>query len=188
MYAPPEIHLAFGKPAIIDCHFRSNPPLTNLRWEKDGFLFDPYNVQVSHIHLEIVSIYCRTLKVNLNKKKTYSQGVFYKRNGSIFISSVEDSHAGQYSCTPSNELGTQGPSSLIRVYVQRPPVFTLNPKPIYIHKLGDTVTFQCDAKDQASQRRSVIHWRRKDGTPLPFPRTTIEGINFSIENINETDR
>lgn len=56
VYAPPEIHLAFGKPAIIDCHFRSNPPLTNLRWEKDGFLFDPYNVQVSHIYFEILSI------------------------------------------------------------------------------------------------------------------------------------
>lgn len=67
-------------------------------------------------------------------------------------------------------------------------MFTLNPKLIYIHKLGDTVTFQCDANDQASQKRSVIHWRRKDGTPLPFSRTTIDGINFSIENINETDR
>lgn len=85
-------------------------------------------------------------------------------------------------------MGTQGPSTLIRIYVQRPPVFTLNPKPIYIHKLGDTVTFQCDANDQSSQRRSVIHWRRKDGTPLPFARTTIDGINFAIENINETDR
>ncbi|KAJ8951743.1 hypothetical protein NQ318_012594 [Aromia moschata] len=45
MYAPPEIHLPFGRPALIDCHFRANPPLTNLRWEKDGFLFDPYNIQ-----------------------------------------------------------------------------------------------------------------------------------------------
>lgn len=46
MYAPPEVYLPFGKPAILDCHFRANPPLKNLRWEKDGFLFDPYNVQV----------------------------------------------------------------------------------------------------------------------------------------------
>lgn len=46
VYAPPEVYLPFGKPAILDCHFRANPPLKNLRWEKDGFLFDPYNVQV----------------------------------------------------------------------------------------------------------------------------------------------
>lgn len=46
VYAPKEIYLPYGQPAVLDCHFRSNPPLTNLRWEKDGFLFDPYNVQV----------------------------------------------------------------------------------------------------------------------------------------------
>lgn len=46
IYAPTEIYLPYGRPATLDCHFRSNPPLTNLRWEKDGFLFDPYNVQV----------------------------------------------------------------------------------------------------------------------------------------------
>lgn len=48
IFAPPEIHLPYGKSAVLDCHFRSNPPLTNLRWEKDGFLFDPYNVQVKY--------------------------------------------------------------------------------------------------------------------------------------------
>lgn len=26
------------------------------------------------------------------------------------------------------------------------------------------------------------------GTPLPFSRVTLEGINFAIESINETDR
>ncbi|XP_031624013.1 protein borderless isoform X4 [Contarinia nasturtii] len=160
IYAPAEMYLPFGRPATLDCHFRSNPPLTNLRWEKDGFLYDPYNVQ----------------------------GVFYRRNGSIFFNSVDESHAGRYSCTPYNDLGTEGPSTLIRVFVQRPPIFTLKPKPIYVHKLGDTATFQCDATDQDGQHRPIIQWRRKDGIPLPFSRTTIEGINFVIENINETDR
>lgn len=51
IYAPTEIYLPYGRPATLDCHFRSNPPLTNLRWEKDGFLFDPYNVQVSAFKL-----------------------------------------------------------------------------------------------------------------------------------------
>lgn len=47
VYAPPEVYFPFGEPAILDCHFRANPPLKKLRWEKDGFLFDPYNVQVN---------------------------------------------------------------------------------------------------------------------------------------------
>lgn len=58
--APKEIYLPFGRTAIIDCHFRSNPPLLKLRWEKDGFLFDPYNVK----------------------------GVYYKNNGSLFFEEV----------------------------------------------------------------------------------------------------
>lgn len=46
IYAPSEVYFPFGLPALLGCHFRSNPPLTNLRWEKDGYLFDPFNIQV----------------------------------------------------------------------------------------------------------------------------------------------
>lgn len=60
VYAPTERYLPLGKPASLDCHFSANPPLTNLRWEKDGFLFDPYNVP----------------------------GVFYSRNGSLLFNQV----------------------------------------------------------------------------------------------------
>lgn len=44
VYSPAEVFLAFGKPGTLDCNFHSNPPLTKIRWEKDGFLFDTYNV------------------------------------------------------------------------------------------------------------------------------------------------
>lgn len=44
------------------------------------FLFDPYNVK----------------------------DVFFKRNGSLFFSIVDDSHSGKYTCTPFNALGTEG--------------------------------------------------------------------------------
>lgn len=60
VYSPKEQYLPYGKPASLDCHFSANPPLTNLRWEKDGFLFDPYNVP----------------------------GVFYSRNGSLLFNQV----------------------------------------------------------------------------------------------------
>lgn len=114
--------------------------------------------------------------------------MFYKRNGSLYFSSVDESHAGRYSCTPYNALGTEGPSSLIQVIVQRPPIFTLKPKPIYVHKLGDTVVMHCDATDPDGTNHAVVQWRRKDGVQLPFSRVYFEGTNFTIETINETDR
>ncbi|GAB0089249.1 Protein borderless [Sergentomyia squamirostris] len=160
IYAPPEVYLPYGQSAILDCHFRANPPLTNLRWEKDGFLFDPYNVQ----------------------------GVFYKRNGSLFFSKVDDTHAGIYQCQPFNELGTDGKSPLINVIVQHPPILTLKPKPVYIHKLGDSVEMSCDARDGKGLHRPVIEWTRKDGVPLPIDRISTEGGNLTIEDIKETDR
>lgn len=160
IYAPPEVYLPYGQPAILDCHFRSNPPLKNLRWEKDGFLFDPYNVQ----------------------------GVFYKRNGSLYFSKVDESHAGRYTCTPYNELGTDGPSPLITVIVQQPPVFTVKPKPVYIHKLSEDATLSCDAVDREGTHRPTIVWSKKDGTPLPLGRYSLEGGNITIAQIVENDR
>lgn len=123
IYAPKEVYFPFGAPAILDCHFRANPPLTHLRWEKDGFLFDPYNVQ----------------------------GVFYKRNGSLYFTKVNDNHAGRYTCTPYNTLGTEGSSPIIKVMVQRPPSFRIKPKQIYFTKLGETVHLHCSAMDPTNE-------------------------------------
>lgn len=127
------MYFPFGQPAILDCHFRSNPPLTNLRWEKDGFLFDPYNVQ----------------------------GVFYRRNGSIFFNKVNDDHAGRYTCTPYNVLGTQGSSSVIHVIVQRPPTFRIKPKLIYVTKLGESCELHCEAREQSNEHFTApVEWIR----------------------------
>lgn len=60
IYTPREIYLPYGRPSVLDCHFRANPSLTNLYWEKDGFLYDPYNVP----------------------------GVFFKGNGSLYFNKV----------------------------------------------------------------------------------------------------
>lgn len=46
----------------------------------------------------------------------------------------------------------------------------------------------CDATDQDGEHHAGVQWRRKDGLPLPFSRVSFEGANFTIENINETDR
>ncbi|XP_076629523.1 borderless isoform X2 [Colletes latitarsis] len=159
IYAPREVYLPYGKPALLDCHFRANPPLTNLRWEKDGFLFDPYNVQ----------------------------GVFYRRNGSLSFTKVDETHSGSYTCTPYNELGTEGPSPTITVVVQRPPIFTVTPQHLYIRKLGETLEIPCDARDGDQAHRPSIVWY-KDGSPVPPDRTIIIGGNLTIDRIQEQDR
>ncbi|KAG7213398.1 hypothetical protein KM043_002684 [Ampulex compressa] len=159
IYAPREVYLPYGKPALLGCHFRANPPLTNLRWEKDGFLFDPYNVQ----------------------------GVFYRRNGSLYFSKVDETHSGSYSCTPYNSLGTEGPSPSITVVVQRPPVFTVTPQHLYIRKLGESLEIPCEARDGDQAHRPTIVWY-KDGSPLLPNRSIIIGGNLTIDRIQEQDR
>ncbi|XP_040167442.1 protein borderless [Anopheles arabiensis] len=160
VYAPKEVYIPFGESAVLNCHFRSNPPLKNLRWEKDGFLFDPYNVQ----------------------------GVFYNRNGSLQFDKVDDSHAGRYSCTPYNDLGTDGPSPIINVIVQRPPFFTIKPKLVYVTKMGGTVQMHCDARDRDGYHIPQITWIKKDGSLLPYGRFSVNGGNITIEDIVESDR
>ncbi|KAF9411713.1 hypothetical protein HW555_009579, partial [Spodoptera exigua] len=159
VYAPKERFLPYGKPASLDCHFSANPPLTNLRWEKDGFLFDPYNVP----------------------------GVFYSRNGSLLFNQVDESHEGEYSCTPYNSLGSAGPSPGVRVRVQRPPALAARPQPLYVARLGATLTLPCAA---AARHRDqpLVHWARKDGSELPAGRHNLDDGNLTIVDVTEDDR
>lgn len=69
---------------------------------------------------------------------------------------MEESHGGDYTCTPNNELGTTGPSPPIKVIVQHPPVFTVTPHNMYLRKPGDTIHMTCDALDGAI--RPTIVW------------------------------
>ncbi|XP_052754731.1 LOW QUALITY PROTEIN: protein borderless [Galleria mellonella] len=160
VYAPQERYLPFGKPASLDCHFSANPPLTNLRWEKDGFLFDPYNVP----------------------------GVFYSRNGSLLFNQVDESHEGQYSCTPYNALGSEGPSPSVRVRVQRPPALSARPQPLYVARLGDAVTMPCAIDPQPDHLAPTLHWTRKDGGELPEGRHSLADGNLTISSVSEEDR
>lgn len=115
--------------------------------------------------------------------------MYYKRNGSLYFSEVDDLHHGKYTCTPFNELGTEGPSSIINVIVQHPPEFTIKPKSVYIQKLNDTYTMNCSARDKhTDEDRSLIAWTRKDGLPLPHGRYRLDGGNLTLENITADDR
>ncbi|KAL0830943.1 hypothetical protein ABMA28_001842 [Loxostege sticticalis] len=160
VYSPKEQYLPYGKPASLDCHFSANPPLTNLRWEKDGFLFDPYNVP----------------------------GVFYSRNGSLLFNQVDESHEGEYSCTPYNALGSEGASPGVRVRVQRPPALVARPHPLYVARLGDALTLPCAVETRPQDPPPTLHWTRKDGSSLPAGRYSIADGNLTISDIAEDDR
>lgn len=73
---------------------------------------------------------------------------------------MDDSHAGEYTCTPYNDLGTDGPSPRMNVIVQRAPVFTVTPHMLYLRKVGDTVAMPCDAIDGEGVDRPNIAWYR----------------------------
>ncbi|XP_062527577.1 protein borderless [Bombyx mori] len=160
VYSPKERHFPFGKPASLDCHFSANPPLTNLRWEKDGFLFDPYNVQ----------------------------GVFYSRNGSLLFNQVDETHEGVYSCTPYNALGTEGPSAGVRVRVQRPPAFAARPLPLYVARLGATLSLPCKVAVYQHNDPPLLRWTRKDGSSLPDGRHSVDEGNLTVVDVAEEDR
>lgn len=162
IYTEKEIFLPFGRSAMLDCHFRANPPLTSLRWEKDGFLFDAYNVK----------------------------DVFYKHNGSLYFRNVKNSHTGKYTCTPYNELGTEGTSDIIDIIVQHPPEFIVKPKSVYIKRNGEDITINCTAKTAIDEdtNHMIMEWKRKDGIPLPQKRHKIVGGNLTITNLNVDDR
>lgn len=81
-------------------------------------------------------------------------------NGSLYFTKVDESHAGSYTCTPFNDLGTDGPSPVINVIVLRPPIFTVTPKAIYIQKLGETVQLPCQAIDRDGTNHPTIDWKR----------------------------
>ncbi|KAG8231407.1 hypothetical protein J437_LFUL012417 [Ladona fulva] len=160
----------------MDCHFRANPPLTYLKWEKDGFLFDPYNVQ----------------------------GVFLMHNGSLYFNKVDSSHGGMYTCIPYNDLGTEGPSLPMRVLITRPPIFTIKPNNLYVRKAGETLIMPCDARHDVDETaitadgemgaqpppsgKPTISWSRKDGALIPHARSSISGGNLTIVNLQKEDR
>ncbi|XP_065211981.1 protein borderless isoform X2 [Planococcus citri] len=160
VYAPRRVYLPFGRPGHLECYFKANPEITKIRWEKDGFLFDAYNVP----------------------------GVFARKNGSLYFSKVDDSHGGEYTCTPYNDLGTNGPSPRMTVIVQRAPVFTVTPHILYLRKIGDTVVMQCDAVDGEGFDKPNLAWRRTNGAEIPHDRALISLGNLTIRNIQESDR
>lgn len=86
--------------------------------------------------------------------------IIYAVNNSKCLLQVNQSHQGRYTCTPYNAQGTQGSSGQMEVLVRKPPVFTLEPEPMYQRKVGETVEMHCDAQEAEGTQKPNIQWQR----------------------------
>lgn len=101
---------------------------------------------------------------------------------------MDESHEGEYSCTPYNSLGSEGPSPGVRVRVQRPPALAARPQPLYVARLGATLTLPCAASARNHHDLPLVHWARKDGGDLPAGRHNLDDGNLTILDVTEDDR
>lgn len=119
---------------------------------------------------------------------------------------VDENHAGNYSCTATNKLGTEGASSIMHVIVQRPPSFVIMPKSIYLKKLGDNIEIPCETSN--IDGHSTIMWKKvilndsneksyfcaynfftfqKDGSALPEDRSVVHNGSLTLNSLKEED-
>lgn len=72
---------------------------------------------------------------------------------------MENEHGGKYTCTPFNDLGTEGPSTPMDVIVQHPPKLIVTPKVVYFCKLGDNITMPCEAENTGKIGPAIV-WQK----------------------------
>ena len=125
-------YLPFRLAGVVQCYIKANPTLQYVTWTKDKRLLEPYQ----------------------------TKDIVVMNNGSLLFTRVNENHQGRYTCTPYNAQGTQGSSGPMEVLVRNPPVFTLEPEPIYQKKVGETVEMHCDAQEAEGTQKPTIQWHR----------------------------
>ncbi|XP_066142641.1 protein turtle isoform X2 [Euwallacea fornicatus] len=158
-FTPTVQYLPFRLAGVIQCYIKANPPMQYVTWTKDKRVLEPYQIK----------------------------DVVVMNNGSLLFTRVNENHQGQYTCTPYNAHGTKGSSGQMEVLVKKPPVFTVQPEPMYQKKVGETVEMHCEAMGAEDTQKPAIQWQRRDGTPLPKNRAKIVGGNITIESLRRSD-
>lgn len=158
-FTPTVQYLPFRLAGVVQCYIKANPPLQYVTWTKDKRLLEPYQ----------------------------TKDIVIMNNGSLLFTRVNQNHQGRYTCTPYNAQGTQGSSGQMEVLVRKPPVFTLEPDPLYQRKVGETVEMHCDAQEAEGTQKPNIQWQRRDGQPMQRNRVRISGGNITIESLRRTD-
>lgn len=158
-FTPTVQYLPFRLAGVVQCYIKSNPPLQYVTWTKDKRLLEPYQ----------------------------TKDIVIMNNGSLLFTRVNQNHQGRYTCTPYNAQGTQGSSGTMEVLVRKPPVFTIEPDPLYQRKVGESVEMHCDAQEAEGTQRPNIQWQRRDGQLLQRNRVKSTGGNITIENLRRLD-
>ncbi|XP_028825861.1 protein turtle homolog B isoform X3 [Denticeps clupeoides] len=127
---PSVIYVPRKLPGIIRCPVDANPPVTSVRWEKDGY---PLRVE---------------------KYPGWSQ----LPDGSIRVAEVTEDSLGTYTCVPYNILGTMGPSSPATLVLKDPPYFNVRPGGEYRQEAGRELVIPCAAS--GDPEIPTITWRK----------------------------
>ncbi|XP_036380044.1 protein turtle homolog B isoform X2 [Megalops cyprinoides] len=115
---PPVIYVAIGLPGFIRCPVDANPPVTSVRWKKDG------------------------LPLRVEKYPGWSQ----MDDGSIRVEEVTEDSLGTYTCVPYNVLGTMGQSPPAPLVLKDPPKFSVVPGGEYRQEAGRELVIPCEAE------------------------------------------
>ncbi|XP_037870522.1 protein turtle isoform X2 [Bombyx mori] len=158
-FTPTVQYLPFRLAGVVQCYIKANPPLQYVTWTKDKRLLEPYQ----------------------------TKDIVIMNNGSLLFTRVNQNHQGRYTCTPYNAQGTQGSSGPMEVLVRKPPVFTVEPEPLYQRKVGESVEMHCEAQESEGTQRPSVTWRRRDGLPLQKNRVRAVGGNITIDTLRRQD-
>ncbi|CAH4037810.1 unnamed protein product [Pieris brassicae] len=158
-FTPTVQYLPFRLAGVVQCYIKANPPLQYVTWTKDKRLLEPYQ----------------------------TKDIVIMNNGSLLFTRVNQNHQGRYTCTPYNAQGTQGSSGPMEVLVRKPPVFTVEPEPLYQRKVGESVEMHCEAQEAEGTQRPTVVWRRRDGLPLQKSRVRALGGNITIDTLRRQD-
>ncbi|XP_041923382.1 protein turtle homolog B isoform X2 [Alosa sapidissima] len=127
---PAVIYVPRKLPGVIRCPVDANPPVTSVRWEKDGY---PLRVE---------------------KYPGWSQAP----DGNIHVAEVTEDSLGTYTCVPYNVLGTMGPSPPATLVLKDPPYFNVRPGGEYRQEAGRELVIPCAAS--GDPEIPTIAWRK----------------------------
>ncbi|XP_063341925.1 protein turtle homolog B-like isoform X2 [Pelmatolapia mariae] len=115
---PSVIYAAIGLPGFIRCPVDANPPVTLVKWKKDG------------------------LPLRIDKYPGWSQ----MEDGSIRVAEVTEDSLGTYTCMPYNALGSMGWSPPAPLVLKDPPKFSVVPGGVYRQEAGRELVIPCEAE------------------------------------------
>ncbi|XP_061607645.1 protein turtle homolog B isoform X4 [Phyllopteryx taeniolatus] len=114
---PSVLYVAIGLPGFIRCPVDANPPVTLVKWKKDG------------------------LPLRIDKYPGWSQ----MDDGSIRVAEVTEDSLGTYTCMPYNALGSMGWSPPAPLVLKDPPKFSVVPGGEYRQEAGRELVIPCEA-------------------------------------------